>query len=209
MSRKVTALAVAIAAMTALFASAIVYADSPSVSITSIGGVAPGGTVYVSSLPTTLTVAGTVSHGIGINSVSGVELKVDATVCGTLNNFPSIPGNPSTSNFALPCLITAAGLQTFTVGMRHGDDWGYDSEVVTVEVSSSIVCKAAPAIAADWLRTNHPGVKSGSKLYKNIISHIANEMTQGAQFQSHDKCTTGYVTAVQVRTTYLVEQLVQ
>jgi hypothetical protein len=60
-----------------------------------------------------------------------------------------------------------------------------------------VVCEepAAPAIAAAYLK--ELGVKSGSKLFKNVVSLVAHEMGPDTEFQGSNRCDNDYVSKVQ------------
>jgi len=129
----------------------------------------------------------------------------------------------SDSNHQFSCLPDKAGSYTFHVhfadtdGNYNGSD---DSPGSSVLVPTQVqVCKAAPAIAADWLHAH--GIKAGTKTDVNIVSLIVGERADAkrARFPTYSythtslnslvgpgallgPCDTGYVGSVVARTDY-------
>lgn len=181
----------------------LALADAPTITITLINGgnttipwTTPGDSLTVSSLPTTVNVQGTLVHDPNTNPVKKVKLYVD-TVFASEQTLPLNVGD--TFNFSLPWTITTAGSHTLAVTAKHGNCSnsciGVDEEVLTVinlggggGDGGGVNCPAAPAIAAHYLK-DILGIKSGSTLYKNIVSLVALHMGPQTMFDGIAACT--------------------
>jgi hypothetical protein len=191
--RKRTALLLSAAAVSALMVAVIASAHAPTVTIDSIDGQSTAGSIVinVSSLPHTVTIAGTTTHEgpANISAVSTVEAFDNAALfhSGNLGN----SGNDPSTTWTIPWTITTAGNHTILVRMKHGNDWGSDSETVSV-VGVTVTCtKAAPAIAGAYLK-NVAGWKPVSGQFKDAMYLVAQETGVNGSLWAGDKCDGTY-----------------
>jgi hypothetical protein len=182
--------------MFALPASAA--APVPGVNITAIGGQdATSGAVTLNVLgfPTTVALDGVanIDHATldGANlafSDNGVQFYSDHYFAGI--------GNEDTANFTVPWTITAGGLHNVVATVTHGNVDGTDSVLVTINLNIAVnECPAAPSVAAHYLQML--GIKSGSKIFKNVISLVAGHMGPQTNFDGVKACDAGYAPVVQ------------
>jgi hypothetical protein len=157
-------------------------------------------------------------HGI-------TQAQNDADGSGTAKaGFDFVADGSTNSGSRIGCTPTLPGLYTVYVSFtdtdgnyaNSDDSPGNSVNVTTTQVQ---VCKAAPAIAADYLK-NVLAVKKKIKNEENIVQLIANEMamSQKARFPTYTNttsptggallrpCDNGYVTSVQNKTTYWANQ---
>lgn len=177
-----------------------VSAHVPSVQITAVGGQdATGGsvTLNVPLLPTIVNLQGTVTHDDPGN-VNGVNLALsDNGVQFYSGHYFAGSGNVGTAPFSVPWNITAAGSHTILATVTHGNDDGTDTVDVTVVLDVVTVnqCPAAPAIAGDYMR-NTLHIKSGSALWKKVITSVAGQTGSKGTLWAANACNPGYAAAV-------------
>lgn len=183
-----------------MFGVGVVLAHAPSINITAIDGQdATSGSVAVnvSSLPTTVNIDGVVTHDDPGN-VTAVKLELtdNGTVFYSNNNYFAGSGNVGTANFTIPWTISSSGNHAIVVTASHGNSDGTDTVDVTIALNVSVnQCPAAPSIAAHYLQSL--GVKSGSKIYKNVVSLVAQHMGPTTMFDGVEACNADYPSIVQ------------
>jgi len=174
-------------------------AHAPSVQITSVGGQdATSGSVGLSTgaLPMTVDIEGTMTHE-NPGNVNPVKLELIDNGTSIYYGSPfSDLGNIGTAGFTVPWTITDAGNHTIEAIVSHGNADGTDTIDVNLVLNVEVTqCPAAPSIAAHYLR--EMGVKSGSKMFTNIISLVADHMGPTTYFDGVGACDPGYVAAVE------------
>lgn len=178
-----------------LLGAVVLLADAPVISIDPIG------LLSYASFPQVYNVTGTVTHappppGSSVTSVKDLTLKINGVQEGVVITSPFSGNTDPSAQFSLPWNIAGPGTYTVQVSARHGNDTGMDEEIVLVE-STVVVsqCPAAPSVAAHYLQTL--GIKSGSKIYKNIVSLVAQHMGPTTDFDGVHACdSVAYETAV-------------
>lgn len=168
----------------------VVFAHAPTVVINPIGPLS------YATFPQTYNVTGTVTHEnpSNVSAVTDVTLFINNIQEGVAFNPNS--GNDPSAPFVLPWNITGPGTYDVTVTARHGNDIGEDLEQVVVSSTQVTIsqCPAAPSIAAHYLQSQ--SIKSGSKLFKNVISLVAQHMGPETNFDGIGACDSGYETVV-------------
>jgi hypothetical protein len=175
-----------------LFSVAIpVLAHAPDLTITHIQGqeVIPGQTtiIVIPGLPFVVPVEGIVEHGDPGN-IS--PLLLQATDNGEFFYGPEHPysGSTETSNtFNIPWTITSAGAHLITVTAKHGnkdddDSFGGGPGAGAKEHG----CKAAPAIAAHYLKDN-------DSKNKGIVREVAHQTGKKGSLWSRESCSSDYL----------------
>jgi hypothetical protein len=180
----------------------VALADAPVLNILTITGAnvdgtwAPGNDLTVTSLPSTVSVGGTVTHDQNLNPVNAVKLYVNDVLTGT-QVVPNGSGN--TFNFSLPWTITTAGNYTLKVTAKHGncgDCTGMDEETLTVinlggggGGNPGVNCPAAPAIGGAYMKAHN--VKAGSAKWKSVITYLASQTGNGGTYWAKYACGGG------------------
>ncbi len=172
-------------------------APVPSVNITAIGGQdASSGAVTLNVLgfPTTVALDGVAN--IDHATLDGANLAFsDNGVQFYSNHYFAGIGDQDTANFTVPWTITTAGLHTIVATITHGNVDGTDTVLVTINLNIAVnECPAAPSVAAHYLQLL--GIKSGSKLFKNVISLVAGHMGAQTDFDGVKACDAGYAPVV-------------
>jgi hypothetical protein len=169
-------IALLIAALSASFA----YADDADTKITSIGrnAVIPGQPlpIVVPYLPYTVDIAGTVSHesGGGINPLF-LWGKDNGVYFYEPTRYFKGSGNQTLAPFSIPWTIGSAGTHVIKVEATH-------------DTASHSQCKAAPVIAASYLKTQSKKPNADT----NAIAAVAHETGKGGALSAQDKCEPGY-----------------
>ncbi len=179
----------------------VAFAHAPTLSID------PVDALEYATFPQVYDVTGSIAHN-PLSALQNLTLRVNGTV-ESLITVPYPESAATTSAFALPWNITGPGTYVLSVTARHGTtgSTGTSSDAI-VEVSETIVipppteeppvvvaeCPAAPAVAAEYLREE--GIRSGSKLYKNVVSLVAKHMSPKTDFDGHTACEGTYGEAV-------------
>ncbi len=191
-----------------VFAAALVFfagasfasAHAPTITADSIGP------LEFATFPQTHNVTGTISHN-PLSSLKNLTLWVNGTTSAVIAD-PFASSTATTSPFALSWNIVTPGTYTVFVTARHGTTGSIGTSTPeTVVITQPVVippppeeeepeeCPAAPSIAAHYLKDK--GIKSGSKIYKNIISLVTAHMAPGTDFDGAVACaTTAYARAV-------------
>lgn len=155
------------------------------------------------ALPANATVS---SANVAFTADNAAEVYLNGSSVGTTGDvYGAVPG-------ALPlhfasvfnaALSPTSGTNTLDFVVRN---WGgpfnpnptgllYKTTVDYCEPVPAPECPAAPSIAAHYLKDQ--GYKPNSTTSKNIVSQVANAMTQGAVFEGIGKCDEGYAEAVE------------
>ena len=174
----------------ALLAASVAFAHAPTVTMDPIGNLS------YASFPQTYNVTGQVCHSnpANVSAVSEVTLYIDNVQHGTAFN-PNA-GNAACANFSLPWTISAPGTYTVKVTARHGNDLGWDDEVVVVSGTITVThCPAAPAIASDYLR-NTVGWKPVTGKFKYIMNLVAGQTGVNGSLWAANACEAWYPGAV-------------
>jgi hypothetical protein len=179
------------------FVAGIASATAPTVVLDAIGP------LEYATFPQVYNVTGMLSHSPNISSISELKLFINDVQEG-----PTLDpeGTDTSAAFSLPWNILGPGTYTVKVTARHGsptDGVGSDEEEVVVSeiVLPPVVidlCPAAPSIAAHYLQGL--GIKSGSKLFKNVISLVAGHMGPQTYFDGVAACDAGYAGVVEAYT---------
>jgi len=176
-----------IALLVALSAPFTVLADDAKTTITAIGGnvVVPGQPlpIVVPYLPYTVAIDGTVFHD-GAGNLNILELwgKDNGVYFYEPTRYFQGSGNQTLAPFSIPWTIASAGTHIIKVEATH--DEGGDT--------SHTQCKAAPAIAASYLRSQ--SMKPNAE--ENIVAAVAHETGKGGSLSAQDKCEPGYADEV-------------
>lgn len=170
-----------IALLIALSAPLIALADDAKTTITAIGGnaVIPGQPlpIVIPYLPYTVAIDGTVFHD-GAGNLNVLELwgKDNGAYFYAPTRYFQGLGNQTLAPFSIPWTIESAGTHVIKVEATHDD------------ASAHTQCKAAPAIAASYLKTRD--MKPNAT--PNTIAAVAHETGAGGTLSAHDKCEPGY-----------------
>lgn len=153
-------------------------AHYPIVTIDSIGGVevGPGGPVIsIPSFPWTIDFVGRVIHE-GKGNLNRVEIS--ATVDGLFIYGPESlagSGNDSTHHYSIPWEVLRPGVYQVAIFANHSEPG-----------QSSGPCKAAPAIANHYLKTNELDREAGT------LKAVAQETGKKGTLWAKDKCAPDY-----------------
>lgn len=158
-------------------------AHDPTITFTFIGGVpvVPGEDtpVTVPYFPYTIDFEGFITHE-GEGNLNVIELS--ATVNDELIYGPELfkgAGNETSAPFLIPWVVEAPGqYEVAVIGTHKTPD-------------NKTNCKAAPAIAAAYLKNHEANDTKGS-----VISAVAKETGKDGLFFAKDKCVVGYETRV-------------
>ena len=165
---------------TALLTPFIVFAHDADTHITAIGGnvVIPGQPlpIVVPYLPYTVAIEGTVFHD-GAGNLNILELwgKDNGTYFYSPTRYFRGLGNQTLAPFSIAWTIASAGTHVIKVEATHDE-------------ATHAQCKAAPAIAAHYLRSQSMRPHGTT----NAIAEVAHETGKDGSLSAHDKCTPGY-----------------
>lgn len=189
-----------------VFGVGVVLANAPTININTIG------TLSYATFPQTYNVTGTVTHsevlpppgvvGDNVCALNAMQVTVDNGINPTMTILDQ--GNPpgyfgwscsdTTANWNADWSIPGPGTYTITAKVRHQGAEGVDTEDVIVTQLTVAQCPAAPSIAAHYLK--ELGIKSGSKLYQNVVSLVAKFMGPQTEFNGVTACDAGYAGVV-------------
>ncbi|MEK7535750.1 MAG: hypothetical protein AAB590_01910 [Patescibacteria group bacterium] len=102
--------------------------------------------------------------------------------------FGWLPDCFETDTWSADWSILAPGIYTVVVTAKHMGASDTDDEVTLITETPVVIalCPAAPSYAAHYLQ--ELGVKSGSKLYKNVVSLVAKHMGPTTDFDGIAAC---------------------
>lgn len=166
----------------------VALAHDADTRITAIGGnaVIPGQPlpIVVPYLPYTVAIDGTVFHD-GAGGLNPLFLwgKDNGAYFYEPTRYFKGAGNQTLAPFTIFWTIPNAGTHVIKVEATHESD-----------PSNTAQCKAAPAIAASYLRGQDESPRSGSGT--NRIAAVAHETGKNGLFPAQDKCEAHYDDAV-------------
>ncbi len=149
------------------------------------------------------------NHAGGSVTVQQVSSSGSGSVCGAGTGTAALDaaqndaadggsGAGFSASGTLTCTPTAVG--TYTYQLSYAGDPNYlgstsgQADVAVTDVTVQ-VCKAAPAIAGDYLKTH--GVKPGSTTWRSVIKDVAHQTGSKGDFFAQQACQDGYQGAVE------------
>jgi len=168
--------------MVLLFGSSPAFAHEAGTTIQYINGAAviPGQPLplMLPYIPFTVMIEGVVSHE-GDGNLNRLSLwgKDNGVYFYEPQRYFLGSGNATSAQFSIPWTIASEGIHRLKVEAEH-------------DAQSPLVsqCKAAPAMAAEYLRDINQSPRSVGK----IISRVAQETGLNGELSVHEKCEPGY-----------------
>jgi hypothetical protein len=142
------------------------------------------------------------------SSLCGSQASSSAVLAAPQTNADGTAGDGFSASGSLSCTPTATGSYTYRVA--YNGDSNYDGSFSTPDLGVEVtqvtvnVCKAAPAIAVEYMKLK--GVKPNVKKWNTIVSDVAQKTGSNGEFFAKFACDSDYASKVTsyIATTYSI-----